>query len=82
MLNGVGQPIHYRTDNRGKQTNKQLIQMNKQQFLRGGERLPYSTPEMELVAVDVEQGFALSGEEDDWGNGSIKDDNWNDMGDY
>lgn len=56
--------------------------MNKQQFLRGGERLPYSSPEMELVAVDVEQGFALSGEEDDWGDGSIKGDNWNDMGDY
>lgn len=56
--------------------------MNKQQFLRGGERLPYSAPEMELVAVDVEQGFALTGGEgDDWGDGSLGD-NDNDLGDY
>lgn len=56
--------------------------MNKTTFMRGGESLPYTAPTVDLLEIDVERGFALSSTEEDWGDGSIKDDDWNNMGDF
>ncbi len=55
--------------------------MNKIEFLRGGDLQPYTAPELDLIEISVEQGFSLSDSEN-WGDGGIKDDQWNDMGDY
>ena len=55
--------------------------MNKKEFLKGEGLQPYTAPEMDFVEISVEQGFSLSDSEN-WGDGGIGDDNWNNMGDY
>lgn len=43
----------------------------------------YLAPEVEILAISVEQGFAVSGSGyAGWDDGDAGDDNYNDMGDF
>lgn len=50
-----------------------MLKMERSAFSRGGEFAPYTPPQMELLDITAEQGFAGS-----WGDGSLDDngDNW------